>query len=60
MSKKDAEPKHDKKNTSLRLDKKVLKRLKILAINDDTSVQALIERLIVSYLESRGVMSDDE
>lgn len=60
MSKKDAELKHEKKNTSLRLDKKVLKRLKILAIHEDTSVQALIERLIVSYIESRGALPDDE
>lgn len=43
--------KDDKKNTSLRLDKKTLKALKIRAIEEDTSVQKLIERLINDYLE---------
>lgn len=43
--------KSDKKNTSLRLDKKTLKALKIRAIEEDTSVQKLIERLIEDYLK---------
>lgn len=47
MSKK----KSEKKNTSLRLDKKTLKALKIRAIEEDISVQKLIERLIMDYLE---------
>lgn len=47
-----SEPKSDKKNTSLRLDKKTLKALKIRAIEEETSVQKLIERLIIEYLDS--------
>jgi hypothetical protein len=39
-----------KKNTSLRLDKKTLKALKIRAIEEDTSVQKIIEQLIEAYL----------
>ena len=45
--------KSEKKNTSLRLDKKTLKALKIRAIEEETSVQKLIERLIVEYLEKQ-------
>lgn len=44
--------KSDKKNTSLRLDKKTLKALKIRAIEEETSVQKLIERLIEDYLKT--------
>lgn len=44
--------KSDKKNTSLRLDKKTLKALKIRAIEEDISVQKLVERLIEDYLKS--------
>jgi len=40
-----------KKNTSLRLDKKTLKALKIKAIENDTSIQNLIETLIRNYLK---------
>lgn len=43
--------KSDKKNTSLRLDSKTLKALKIRAIEDDTSVQAILELLVQEYLE---------
>ena len=39
-----------KKNTSLRLDKKTLKALKIRAIEEDSSVQKIIEQLIQNYL----------
>jgi len=39
-----------KKNTSLRLDNKTLKALKIIAIENDTSVQKIIEELIRKYL----------
>lgn len=42
--------KDSKKNTSLRLDKKTLKALKIHAIENDTSVQKLIESMIIDYL----------
>ena len=41
----------DKKNTSLRLDPKTLKALKLRAIQDDTSIQKIVERLIEDYLE---------
>lgn len=40
-----------KRNTSLRLNKKTLKALKIRAIEEDTSVQSIVERLIETYLE---------
>ncbi|MQQ08826.1 ribbon-helix-helix protein, CopG family [Epibacterium sp. SM1979] len=40
----------DKKNTSLRLERKTLKALKIRAIEEDTSVQKIIEQLIEEYL----------
>jgi len=60
LPKKNPSEKHEKKNTSLRLDKKVLKRLKIIAIQEDTSVQALIEGLINSYLDNRTDISIDE
>ncbi len=39
-----------KKNTSLRLDNKTLKSLKIIAIENDTSVQKIIEELVKKYL----------
>lgn len=42
-----------RKNTSLRLRAKTLKALKIRAIEEDTSVQKLVERLIEDYLASR-------
>ena len=40
-----------KKNTSLRLEAKTLKKLKIRAIENETSVQAIIEQLIADYLD---------
>jgi len=40
-----------KKNTSLRLENKVLKALKIRALEEDTSVQKIMERLIKDYLK---------
>ena len=40
----------DKKNTSLRLDNKTLKTIKIIAIENDTSVQRIIEELVQKYL----------
>ena len=49
-----------KKNTSLRLDKKTLKALKMRAIEEDTSVQALIESLIEAYLERTARQSKAE
>ena len=40
-----------KVNTSLRLHRKTLKALKTRAIEDDTSVQKIIEELVDSYLK---------
>lgn len=45
--------KEKKKNTSLRLNSKTLKALKIRAIEEDTSVQKLVEQLIEAYLDGR-------
>tara|TARA_B100000614_G_C14283485_1_gene384609 strand:- start:222 stop:386 length:165 start_codon:yes stop_codon:yes gene_type:complete len=39
-----------KVNTSLRLEKKTLKALKLIAVEKETSVQAIIEKLILEYL----------
>lgn len=47
-----AKRKPDKKNTSLRLEKKTLKALKMRAIEEETSVQKLVERLIKVYLKN--------
>lgn len=47
---KEVKIKSGKKNTSLRLDSKTLKALKIRAIEEDSSVQAITERLITLYL----------
>jgi hypothetical protein len=41
----------DKKNTSLRLESKTLKALKIKAIEEDASVQKIVEALIKGYLQ---------
>lgn len=46
-----AKDKEKKKNTSLRLDADVLKKLKLLAVEQDTSIQAIVEKLIVDYIE---------
>lgn len=47
---KDTTDEEKKKNTSLRLNNKTLKALKIKAIEDDTSVQKIVEQLIEDYL----------
>jgi len=41
-----------KKNTSLRLEQATLKKLKIRAIEEDTSVQQLLEMLVTNYLNN--------
>jgi hypothetical protein len=46
--------KSKKVNTSLRLDRSTLKALKQHAIEDDTSVQKIVEKLIESYLKKVG------
>jgi hypothetical protein len=43
-----------KKNTSLRLNSKTLKALKLRAIEDETSVQKIIETLVEDYLNHPG------
>lgn len=43
-----------KKNTSLRLNSKTLRALKMRAIEDDTSVQKIIEDLVETYLKTPG------
>ncbi len=40
-----------KKSTSLRLDAKVLKELKLLAVEQETSIQAIVENLVKNYIE---------
>lgn len=40
-----------KKNTSLRLEGKILKALKMKALEEETSVQKIMERLIKDYLK---------
>jgi hypothetical protein len=40
-----------KKSTSLRLDAKVLKELKLLAVEQETSIQAIVETLVKKYIE---------
>lgn len=47
----DKDDKSKKKNTSLRLDSKTLKALKLRAIEEDTSVQRIIETLVEDYLK---------
>lgn len=47
----DSDKKKKKKNTSLRLERDMLKQLKKIAIDEDTSIQEIIERLIREYLE---------
>ena len=42
----------NKKNTSLRLNSDVLKALKIRAIEEDTSVQVILEKLVEEYLKN--------
>ncbi|OJH43049.1 ribbon-helix-helix protein, CopG family [Paracoccus sp. SM22M-07] len=43
-----------KANTSLRLHRKTLKALKTRAIEEDTSVQKIIEDLVNRYLKKTG------
>lgn len=47
----------NKKNTSLRLEKQTLNALKIAAIEQDTSIQKLIESLIEDYLSKHNQKS---
>ena len=45
--------KENKKNTSLRLGENTLKALKIRAIENDSSVQSIVEELITEFLANR-------
>ncbi len=49
----------ERRNTSLRLRKSTLKRLKMRAIEEDTSVQSIVERLIEAYLTTPLPTDDD-
>lgn len=53
MSAKATTKKVKRKNTSLRLNDVALKKLKIYAIKKDTSVQQIIERLVVEFLKTK-------
>ncbi len=54
IEKKSSDKDKNKKNTSLRLDKKTLKALKIVAIEQDSSVQKIIEGLIEDFLDKHN------
>ncbi len=54
MSKDDKQGGSERRNTSLRLRSETLKALKIRAIEEDKSVQGLVEELIESYLSEKG------
>ena len=53
MSAKQAKKKVKRKNTSLRLDEAMLKKLKIYAVKKDTSVQQIIEELVEGFLKNK-------
>jgi predicted DNA-binding ribbon-helix-helix protein len=53
MSFKPHNKKSKRKNTSLRLEESVLKKLKIYAVKKDTSVQQIIEDLVVGLLKNK-------
>ena len=53
MSAKTAKKKVKRKNTSLRLDEAILKKLKIYAVKKDTSVQQIIEDLVEGFLKNK-------
>ena len=53
MSAKPAKKKVKRKNTSLRLEEAMLKKLKIYAVKKDTSVQQIIEELVEGFLKNK-------
>ena len=53
MSAKTAKKKVKRKNTSLRFDEAMLKKLKIYAVKKDTSVQQIIEDLVEGFLKNK-------
>lgn len=52
--------KDKKKNTSLRLEAEVLKELKIIAIEEDTSIQAIIEALVKEFIQKKKQYNADQ
>lgn len=52
--------KEKKKNTSLRLESNILKELKIIAIEEDTSVQAIIESLVKDFILQKRKHTSDQ
>lgn len=50
---KSGKDKKSRKNTSLRLDSSILKELKIKAIEDDISIQNVLETLVAGYLNGK-------
>lgn len=46
-----------KKSTSLRLDPQVLKELKLLAIEQESSIQAIVESLVTEYIKKHQAKS---
>ncbi len=50
---KDQDKEKGKKNTSLRLDPKTLKALKIAAAEEGVSIQHIVEKLVIDYLNKR-------
>ena len=54
MPSKPRNKKTKRKNTSLRLEESVLKKLKIYAVKKDTSVQQIIEDLVVGLLKTKN------
>jgi len=62
MSKKEAnheKSKGKKKNTSLRLEGEMLKALKIIALEEETSIQKIVEQLITKYLTEKGIVINE-
>ena len=53
-SKSSKKDKSKRKNTSLRLDESMLKQLKIRAVQEDTSVQKIVEKLVRDYLRGKS------
>ena len=51
MVKEKEKDKEKKKSTSLRLSPKMLKELKLLAVEQETSIQAIVESLVGEYIK---------
>ena len=53
MAKKNAKSNDKRKRTSRRLGNETLKALKIHAVRKDSSIQQIVEKLIVDYLKKK-------